>query len=106
MPQHGLKIDETSLHPTFQENFAVGLNLKICHLNIECISASKSDYLSLLMRELREHEIDIVVIQETHTTSIFESSEQTQITRIQTDWCYPQQRSRLRLCSTDNILYF
>jgi exonuclease III len=59
-------LDENSLHPTFQENLAVGLNLKIYHLNIEGISTSKSDYLSRLMRE---HEIDIVAIQETHTTS-------------------------------------
>jgi hypothetical protein len=55
---------ETSLHPTFQESLAVELNLKICHLNIEGISLSKSVYLSRLMRE---HEIDIVAIQETHT---------------------------------------
>jgi hypothetical protein len=65
-PQHGLKMDETSLHPTFQESLTVELNLKICHLNIKSISASKSDYLSRL---LREHEIDIVAIQETYTTS-------------------------------------
>jgi hypothetical protein len=65
-PQQGLKMDETSLHLTLQENSAVGLNLKICHLNIEGISASKSNYLSRLMRE---HEIGIVAIQETHTTS-------------------------------------
>jgi hypothetical protein len=44
-------MNENSLHPTFQESFAVGLFLKICHLNIEGISASKSDYLSRLMRE-------------------------------------------------------
>jgi hypothetical protein len=61
-------MDETSLHPTFQESLAVGLNLKICHLNMEGILASKSNYLSRLMRE---HEIDIVAIQETHTTSDF-----------------------------------
>jgi exonuclease III len=59
-------MDETSLHPTFQESLAVGLNLKICHLNIEGISASKSDY---LIRLMREHEIDIIVIQERNTTS-------------------------------------
>jgi exonuclease III len=59
-------MDETSLHPTFQESLAVGLNLIICHFNIEVISASKSDYLSRLMRE---HEIDIIVIQETNITS-------------------------------------
>jgi hypothetical protein len=63
-PQHGLKIDENSLHPTFQESLAVELNLKICYLNIEGISASKNDYLSRLMRE---HEIDIVVNDNTHT---------------------------------------
>jgi hypothetical protein len=40
-PQYGLKIDENSLHPTFQESLAVGLNLKVCHLNIEGISALK-----------------------------------------------------------------
>jgi hypothetical protein len=51
MPQHGLKMDENSLHPTFPGNLAVGLNLKTCHLNIEGISTSKSDYLSCLMRE-------------------------------------------------------
>jgi hypothetical protein len=54
-----MKMDETSRHPTFQESLAVGLNLKICHLNIEGISASKSDYFSRLMRE---HKIDIVAI--------------------------------------------
>jgi hypothetical protein len=46
-PQHGLKMDETSLHPTFEESLAVGLNLKICYLNIE----------------------GIVFIEKTHTTS-------------------------------------
>jgi exonuclease III len=61
-----LKIHENSLHPIFQESLAVELNLKICHLNIEGILASKSDYLSRLMRE---HEFEIVAIQETHTTS-------------------------------------
>jgi hypothetical protein len=50
-PQHGLKMDENSLHLKFQERFAVGLNLKIFYLNIEGISVSKSDYLSRLMRE-------------------------------------------------------
>jgi hypothetical protein len=59
-------MDENSLHATFQESLAVGLNWKICHLTIEGISALKSDYLSRLMRE---HEIDIVAIQKTHTTS-------------------------------------
>jgi hypothetical protein len=59
-------MDKTSLHPTYQQSFAVELNLQICHLNIEDISASKSDYLSRLMIE---HEIDIVAIQETHTNS-------------------------------------
>jgi hypothetical protein len=59
-------MDERRLHPTFQESFVVGLNLKICHLKIEDISASKSDYWSRLMRE---HEIYIVAIQKTHTTS-------------------------------------
>jgi hypothetical protein len=67
-PQNGLKMDENSLHPKFQESLTIGLNLKICHLNIDGISASKSDYLSHLMRE---HKIDIVAIQETHTTSDF-----------------------------------
>jgi hypothetical protein len=43
-PQHGLELDENSLHTTFQESLAFGLNLKICHLNIKSISASKSDY--------------------------------------------------------------
>jgi hypothetical protein len=57
-------MDEKILHPTFQESLADGLNLKICHLNIEGISASKSDYLNRL---IRKHEIDIVAIQETHT---------------------------------------
>jgi hypothetical protein len=65
-PQHGLKMYENSLHPTFQESLAVGLNFKICHLNIEGISAPKTKFLSRLMRK---HEIDIVAIQETHTTS-------------------------------------
>jgi hypothetical protein len=50
-------MDENSLHPKFQESLTIGLNLKICHLNIDGISASKSDYLSHLMRE---HKIDIV----------------------------------------------
>jgi hypothetical protein len=79
-------MDETSLHPTFQESFAVGLNFQICHLNIEGISASKSDYLSRLMRE---HEIDIVAIQKTQKTS-----EQRPTTRIQTNCRYPQQLSK------------
>jgi hypothetical protein len=61
-PQHGLKMDETNL----QESLAVGLNLKICRLNIKGISASKINYLSRLKRE---YEIVIVAIQETHTTS-------------------------------------
>jgi hypothetical protein len=34
---HGLKKDENSLHPTFQKSLAVGLNLKIYHLNIQGI---------------------------------------------------------------------
>jgi exonuclease III len=59
-------MDKNSLHPTFQEIHVVGLNLKICQLNIEGIPASKRDHLSRLMRE---HEIQIVAIQETHTTS-------------------------------------
>jgi hypothetical protein len=57
-------MDETSLHPTFQESLAVGLNLKICHHNIKGILASKSNYLSCLMREQ-----EIIVIHETHTIS-------------------------------------
>jgi hypothetical protein len=48
-PQLGSKMDENSLHPTLQEILAVGLNLKVCHLNIESISASRIDYLTLLM---------------------------------------------------------
>jgi hypothetical protein len=83
-PQNGLKMDENSLHPTFQESLAVGLNLKNCHLNIEVISASISDYLSRLMRG---YEIDIVAIQ-THNFR-FESSEQRQTTWFQTDWPHP-----------------
>jgi hypothetical protein len=39
-PQHGLKMDENSLQPKFQESLAVGLDLKNCHLNIEGILAS------------------------------------------------------------------
>jgi hypothetical protein len=38
-PQNGLKMDENSLHSTFEEILAVGLNLKICYLNIEGIVA-------------------------------------------------------------------
>jgi hypothetical protein len=34
-PQHDLKMDENSLHPTFPESLAVGRKLKICYLNIE-----------------------------------------------------------------------
>jgi hypothetical protein len=59
MPQDGLKMDETNMRPTLQENLAVGLNFKI-------ISASKSVYLSRL---IRAHEIDIVAIQEINSTS-------------------------------------
>jgi hypothetical protein len=55
-PQHGLKMYENILHPTFQESLAVELNLKIYHLNIEGESASKCNYLSRLMRE---NQIDI-----------------------------------------------
>jgi hypothetical protein len=51
--QHGLEKDENSLHP------------KLDCIRIEGISASKSNYLSRLMRE---HEIEIVAILETHTT--------------------------------------
>jgi hypothetical protein len=50
-PQHGLKMDEKSLHPKFQERLADGLNLKIFYLNIEGILVSESDYLSRLIRE-------------------------------------------------------
>jgi hypothetical protein len=58
-------MDENSLRSRFQESLAAGLNLKICHLNIEGLSASKSDYLSRL---IPEHEIDIVAIQKKHKT--------------------------------------
>jgi exonuclease III len=59
-------MNETSLQQTFQGSLAVRLNLEISHLNIEGISASISDFLS---RVMRDHEIDIFAIQETHTTS-------------------------------------
>jgi exonuclease III len=43
----------------------IGPNLRICHLNIEGISASKSEYLARLVRD---SEIDKIVLQETHST--------------------------------------
>ncbi|KAL4083147.1 hypothetical protein QTP88_028477 [Uroleucon formosanum] len=42
----------------------LGPTLRICQINIEGISRSKSDYIS---RILREQNVDIVAIQETHT---------------------------------------
>jgi hypothetical protein len=49
--QHGLKMDENSLHPTFHRKVLLSSNLsnlKNSHLNIEGISASN---MSRLMRE-------------------------------------------------------
>jgi exonuclease III len=43
---------------------SLGSNLKICHINIEEISYSKSEYLAHLMHD---EDIDIVTVQETHT---------------------------------------
>jgi hypothetical protein len=88
--QHGLKMDENSLHPTFQESLAVGLNLKICHLKIKGISASKSDYLSRLMRDSH-----CCHPGNTHNFR-FEYSEQRQTTRIQIDWRYSKHRKVLQ----------
>jgi hypothetical protein len=41
-------------------------NLKICHINIELISISKSEYLARLMHD---EDIEIVTVQETHAGS-------------------------------------
>ena len=48
------------------KNLSLGKSLKICHLNIEGISQSKSDYLSRIMNELN---VDVIHLQETHATS-------------------------------------
>jgi hypothetical protein len=45
---------------------SIGSNLKICHINIEGISISKSEYLARLMHA---EDIDIVTVQETHAGS-------------------------------------
>lgn len=45
---------------------SIGPQLTICQLNIEGISRAKSDYLAKI---LEEHEVDVVVLQETHTGS-------------------------------------
>jgi exonuclease III len=50
-------------NPSF---LSLGSNLKICHINIEGISISKSEYLAHLMHD---EDIDIVTVQETHTES-------------------------------------
>jgi hypothetical protein len=42
------------------------MKLKICQLNIEGISRSKSEYLARLTRD--EDVIDVIAIQETHTS--------------------------------------
>jgi hypothetical protein len=44
----------------------LGSNLKICHINIEGISISKSEYLARLMHD---EDINIVTVQETHAGS-------------------------------------
>jgi exonuclease III len=49
-----------------QDSLLNGPNLRICHLTIEGISASKSKYLARL---LRDSEIHISALQETHSTS-------------------------------------
>jgi exonuclease III len=49
-----------------QDSHPIEPNLRICHLNIESISASQSEYLARLMRD---NEIDIIALQETHSTS-------------------------------------
>jgi hypothetical protein len=45
---------------------SLGSNLKICPINIEGISISKSEYLARLMHD---KDIDIVTVQETHAGS-------------------------------------
>jgi exonuclease III len=49
-----------------QDSLPIGPNLRISHLNIEGITASKSEYLARLMRD---KEIDIIALQKTHSTS-------------------------------------
>jgi exonuclease III len=49
-----------------QDSLPIEPNLRICNLNIEGISASKSEYLARLMRD---NEINIIALQETHSTS-------------------------------------
>lgn len=49
--------------PSDPQTKAIGPSVRICQLNIEGISRAKSEYLSKL---LREHSIDVAVIQETH----------------------------------------
>jgi hypothetical protein len=50
----------------FLDCLEIGMNLKICQLNIEGISRSKSEYLARLTRD--ESVIDVIAIQETHTS--------------------------------------
>jgi hypothetical protein len=40
----------------------LGPNLKICHIDVEGISISKSEYLAHIMRK-----VDIIAVQETYT---------------------------------------
>ena len=47
----------------------VGPVLKICQLNVEGLSKSKSEYLSRLCIE---EEIDVLLLQETHTIDDFQ----------------------------------
>jgi Reverse transcriptase (RNA-dependent DNA polymerase)/Endonuclease-reverse transcriptase len=49
-----------------QRFLPLGPNMKICHINIEGISLPKSEYLARLMRE---EDVDVIAVQETHASS-------------------------------------
>jgi exonuclease III len=55
-------VKSTSSNKSF---LSLGSNLKICHINIEGVSISKSEYPARLMHD---EDIDIVTVQETHAS--------------------------------------
>jgi exonuclease III len=57
----------TEEHPRLPQRYLpLGTNLTICHINVEGFFSSKSDYLARLM--LKE-KVDVIAVQETHTSS-------------------------------------
>jgi exonuclease III len=57
----------TEEHPSLPQRYLpLGTNLTICHINVEGFFSSKSDYLARLM--LKE-KVDVIAVQETHTSS-------------------------------------